>query len=106
MRWSLRGLPSELLLLGAGAEQRGAMRSKEWRRPLGIHFARGKVCMPFVGKASDIKPGQLKAVEVDGTIVAIANVDGTYYAFSDDCTHGGCSLSQGDLWGTVINCPC
>ena len=62
--------------------------------------------MPFVCKTSDIKPGQLKAIEVDGIIVTVANVDGTFYAFSDECTHGGCSLSQGDLWGTVINCPC
>jgi nitrite reductase/ring-hydroxylating ferredoxin subunit len=60
----------------------------------------------FVCKSTDIKPGQIAAFEVNSEIVAIANVDGKFFAVADECTHASCSLSQGDLWGAVINCPC
>ena len=62
--------------------------------------------MAFVCKTSDIGPGQIKAFEIDGVIVAVANANGKFFAVEDDCPHGGCSLSQGDLWKEVINCPC
>jgi nitrite reductase/ring-hydroxylating ferredoxin subunit len=29
-----------------------------------------------------------------------------YYAFDDTCTHRGCLLSQGELEGTRVICPC
>ena len=57
-------------------------------------------------KASDIPRGALALVEVQGTRVAVANVDGTYYAFDDACTHEQCSLAEGDLEGTKVICMC
>lgn len=60
----------------------------------------------IVGKASDIAPGKAVPFEVDGRQVAVASVDGKLYAFSDICTHMGCSLSDGALNGNVIICPC
>ena len=62
--------------------------------------------MPFVGKVSDIAPGKIVAVEVDGERVAVANVDGRFLAVADACTHRGCSLAEGELAGSVITCPC
>jgi nitrite reductase/ring-hydroxylating ferredoxin subunit len=59
-----------------------------------------------VAKAGDIQPGQLVAFDVEGTQIAIANVDGVFYAFDDTCTHKRCSLAQGDLDGTTVFCPC
>src|SRR5262245_51018561 len=53
-----------------------------------------------------VQPGELTAVDVDGARVAVANVDGRLYAFSDVCTHEECSLSEGLLDGTVVTCPC
>jgi nitrite reductase/ring-hydroxylating ferredoxin subunit len=38
--------------------------------------------------------------------VAVANVNGTLFAFEDLCPHRQCSLSEGRLEGTVIYCPC
>ncbi len=58
------------------------------------------------GQASDIGEGEMKLVEVAGTMVAIVNVAGTFYAFGDTCTHMGCSLSEGDLEETTVTCPC
>ena len=62
--------------------------------------------MTFVGKVSDVAPGQLLGIDVEGTRVAVANVDGRLFAIGDTCTHRGCSLSEGELSGTVVTCPC
>ena len=57
--------------------------------------------------ASDIPVGGLKAVDVRGTRIAIANVDGTYYAFEEACTHEQCSLVEnGELAGATLTCAC
>src|SRR5690349_1336622 len=57
-------------------------------------------------KPGDIPPGALALVEINGTRIAVANVDGTYYAFDDACTHEHCSLAEGDLEGTKVICMC
>ena len=59
-----------------------------------------------VVKASEVKPGGVVAIDVRGTSIAIANVEGAYYAFDDTCTHEQCSLAEGDLTGTTIACMC
>lgn len=61
----------------------------------------------FVRAAStdDIPVGRLKLVDVNGERIAIANVGGSFYAFSDACTHDGGPLSDGDLDGEVVTCP-
>lgn len=58
-----------------------------------------------VGNADEVAPGTAKAFEVDGRSVAVCNVDGTYYAIDDVCTHDGGSLDQGLLDGNQIECP-
>ena len=60
--------------------------------------------MPNVLKSSQIAPGQMTAIDLYGVPVAIANVDGVFYAISDACTHGACSLSRGRLEGKVVIC--
>ena len=58
-------------------------------------------------KTSEVPPGGIVAVNVRGTQVAVANVDGTYYAFDDACTHEQCSLTDmGELAGTTVTCTC
>lgn len=56
--------------------------------------------------AASVAPGGLSTVQLGADTVAVANVDGTYHAFSDICTHVGCSLSEGTLTGTQVECPC
>ena len=50
--------------------------------------------------------GALGTADVDGTTVALARVEGVLYAFQDECTHAACSLSDGDLQGRHVVCPC
>jgi nitrite reductase/ring-hydroxylating ferredoxin subunit len=58
-----------------------------------------------VAETQEIPVGRLKLVDVHGTRVAVANVGGTFYAFSDECTHDGGPLSEGDLEGEIVTCP-
>ena len=58
-----------------------------------------------VATTGEIPPGRCKGVEVDGRPIAVINVDGTYYATDDTCTHRGALLSEGDVEGKEIICP-
>jgi 3-phenylpropionate/trans-cinnamate dioxygenase ferredoxin component len=59
-----------------------------------------------VAKASDLADGELRAFNVNGISVAVANVEGTLYAFGNICTHRRCPLAKGELEGTEVTCPC
>lgn len=60
-----------------------------------------------VGPADGVGEGQVKAYRVGGAEVAVARVGGSLYAFSDICSHRGCTLSSGnELDGTTIECEC
>jgi nitrite reductase/ring-hydroxylating ferredoxin subunit len=59
-----------------------------------------------VSGAEDLKEGEMRAFEVRGINITVANVAGTLHAFGDTCTHMGCSLAGGDLEGTTVICPC
>jgi nitrite reductase/ring-hydroxylating ferredoxin subunit len=60
-----------------------------------------------VGKAADVAPGELAAFNVDGTRIAVANVDGRLFAVDEMCTHEQCSLVEdGTLEGAVVTCGC
>jgi nitrite reductase/ring-hydroxylating ferredoxin subunit len=59
-----------------------------------------------VSRAGDLGEGEMRAFEVRGTKIAVANVGGAFHAFDDTCTHVGCSLAEGDLEETTVICPC
>jgi len=58
-----------------------------------------------VAKASDIPPGRVRVVAVAGKRLAVCNVDGTFYAVDDVCTHDGGPLGEGALRDGRIECP-
>jgi nitrite reductase/ring-hydroxylating ferredoxin subunit len=59
-----------------------------------------------VGDAGDVAEGTIRAFDVQGTAVSVANVGGQLYAFDDACTHAYCSLAEGELKGTTVTCLC
>ena len=83
-----------------------------------------------VARSTDVEPGQVRAFEIrdDGAKavgrsripllkaagigrakegrITLANVAGTVYAIDDSCTHRGCSLGDGKLDGTTVQCAC
>lgn len=44
-------------------------------------------------------------VEAQGLSVALFNLDGQLYALEDTCPRDEGSLSQGDLFGDLVQCP-
>ena len=58
-----------------------------------------------VARREEIGPGQKKIVEVDGMPVVVVNLDGSFYAVEDVCTHDGGPLGEGELEGHQIICP-
>jgi len=58
-----------------------------------------------VTKKDGVRPGQVTNFFKEGKSIAIANVDGKFYAFEDSCPHMSARLSNGSLDGKVITCP-
>jgi nitrite reductase/ring-hydroxylating ferredoxin subunit len=59
-----------------------------------------------IGNVNDVATGQIRAFDVAGMKVDVANAAGRLYALEDTCTHRGCSLASGKLEGTTVTCPC
>jgi 3-phenylpropionate/trans-cinnamate dioxygenase ferredoxin subunit len=57
-------------------------------------------------KVADVPANGMVVVDVNGARIAVANVQGQFYAFDDECTHEQCSLAEGDLAGTTVTCMC
>src|SRR5713101_5089108 len=58
-----------------------------------------------VAKTGEIAPGEGKAVNVGVRRIALFNVDGTFYAIDNTCTHRGGPLSEGEVEGKEVTCP-
>ena len=58
-----------------------------------------------VGTRSELPPGSKQLAEIDGRPIAVFNVDGSFYAIDDVCTHDGGPLAEGELSGCEIMCP-
>lgn len=52
-----------------------------------------------------LKPGERIIVEIGSQWIAVFNIDGTYYAVEDRCTHDDGPLAEGELYGCEIECP-
>jgi 3-phenylpropionate/trans-cinnamate dioxygenase ferredoxin subunit len=58
-----------------------------------------------VANAADLGPGARDVFDIEGYYIAVFNVDGSYYAFEDVCTHDDGPLAEGELHGYEIACP-
>jgi len=58
-----------------------------------------------VARVSDIPSSTAKRVEVRGLALALFNLDGQFFALEDTCPRDEGSLSQGDLFGDLVQCP-
>ena len=58
-----------------------------------------------VASTNDLKPGENKVVNVNGTEVALFNVEGEFFAINNTCLHRGGPLGEGMLDGDVATCP-
>jgi len=58
-----------------------------------------------VAPTLDVPAGQVRVFAVGGHSIALANVDGAYYAIDNLCTHDGGPLGEGTLAGGEVECP-
>ncbi len=58
-----------------------------------------------VAETKDIAAGEMKLVEIGEEAIAIANVDGQFYAFNNTCPHASGPLADGYLEDDVVECP-
>ncbi len=58
-----------------------------------------------VAHVGDLRKGQVKTFAVQGHHIALCNVEGTYFATQDLCTHDGGPLGEGELIDYDIECP-
>jgi len=58
-----------------------------------------------VAQTSDLAPGTSKVVQADGHSIGLFNVEGTFYAIDNTCTHRGGPLGEGQVQGNVVTCP-
>jgi len=61
-----------------------------------------------VGTLAEIHEGDIRAYDLPAGRIAVANLGPEVKAFGDDCTHAGCSLSEGELADedTVVCAEC
>lgn len=58
-----------------------------------------------VAPVEAIKPGEWCLIDIDNITVMVFNLNGTFYAIQDICTHDGGTLSDGEVEGCEIICP-
>ena len=58
-----------------------------------------------VADKSELPANKMIMVVVGGKEVLLANVDGSYYAIANKCSHLGGSLAKGSLEGCIVTCP-
>jgi nitrite reductase/ring-hydroxylating ferredoxin subunit len=55
-------------------------------------------------KTTEIAPGGMKAVELEGNELVVCNCDGTFYALARRCGHMNAPLERGTLDGVILTC--
>jgi nitrite reductase (NADH) small subunit len=56
-------------------------------------------------KKAEVPPGMIRELQLDGKVIALANVEGKLYAINNICLHRGGPLAQGELSGHTVTCP-
>jgi nitrite reductase/ring-hydroxylating ferredoxin subunit len=58
------------------------------------------------GLAKDMANNTTKAIKIGDLEILVANIEGTFFAIRNKCTHRGCQLSRGRISGDHVICPC
>lgn len=61
--------------------------------------------MVKVAEVSQIPPGTGKVAQAEGKVLALFNLNGTFYALDNRCTHVGGPLGEGTVEGNQVTCP-
>lgn len=88
----------------------GVGRHQRWTEvPRQTIYASAQVTTPSgwipVARAGSLNEGETLRVQVDGTVMAIAKLQGVFYAFQEFCPHRGGPLSEGSFQSEQVQCP-
>ena len=61
--------------------------------------------MVKIARIDQVPRGACKVVEAGGKAIALFNINGTFYALDNACTHRGGPLGAGRVDGRVVTCP-
>lgn len=64
-----------------------------------------KMALLRVLKTNEVPAGMIRELQIDGKVIALANVQGKFYAIDNVCLHRGGPLAQGDLMDACVTCP-
>lgn len=56
-------------------------------------------------RKDEIPAGSIREFQVEGATIAVANVEGKFFAINNTCLHRGGPLAEGELNGKVVTCP-
>lgn len=59
-----------------------------------------------VAQVDEVPPGAIKGVKAGDQEIALVSLEGQLYAIGDICPHAHCNLSNGDIEGDRVLCPC
>jgi len=57
-----------------------------------------------VASANEIAPGQARLVNIKGKEIALFNIEGTFFALENACTHEEGPLAEGEVEGHEVIC--
>lgn len=63
--------------------------------------------MPFMraAKISEVPAGAVHEFQAGDKTIALANVNGKFFAINNTCIHRAGPLGQGSLEGNIVTCP-
>jgi len=56
-------------------------------------------------KKDEVPAGSIREFQLEGKVVAVANVEGKLFAINNVCLHRGGPLGQGELDRQIVTCP-
>jgi 3-phenylpropionate/trans-cinnamate dioxygenase ferredoxin subunit len=56
-------------------------------------------------RVEDFPPGTVRTLEIEGTLIAVFNLNGRFHAIEDLCSHEAETLSDGEIADDEIVCP-
>jgi 3-phenylpropionate/trans-cinnamate dioxygenase ferredoxin subunit len=58
-----------------------------------------------IASVTDLQPGKAAVFTAGSRRIALFNVEGTFYAIGETCTHWAGPLVEGEIRGTQVICP-
>jgi 3-phenylpropionate/trans-cinnamate dioxygenase ferredoxin subunit len=58
-----------------------------------------------VAQTTELREGEKKKISLEGKEILLTNIQNSYYAIDNKCSHMGGSLNDGKLNGSHVICP-